>query len=78
MSTLMKRSTLRPTRILGRPSSPFSHEYESVFGRRCVRTAGQLPKVMYRLIEPDHHRNKRILVVGGGDSAVEAAMALAQ
>jgi thioredoxin reductase (NADPH) len=38
----------------------------------------QLPKVMYRLIEPDHYRNKRILVVGGGDSAVEAAMALAQ
>lgn len=37
-----------------------------------------LPKVMYRLIEADHYHNKRILVVGGGDSAVEAAMALAQ
>ncbi len=37
-----------------------------------------LPKVMYRLIEADHYRNKRILVVGGGDSAVEAAMGLAQ
>ena len=36
-----------------------------------------LPKVMYRLIEADHYVNKRILVVGGGDSAVEAAMGLA-
>jgi thioredoxin reductase (NADPH) len=38
----------------------------------------ELPKVMYRLIEADHYTNKRILVVGGGDSAVEAAMGLAQ
>jgi thioredoxin reductase (NADPH) len=38
----------------------------------------QLPKVMYRLIEADHYQNKRILVVGGGDSAVEAAIGLAQ
>jgi len=37
----------------------------------------ELPKVMYRLIEVDHYINKRILVVGGGDSAVEAAMGLA-
>jgi thioredoxin reductase (NADPH) len=36
-----------------------------------------LPKVMYRLIEADHYVNKRILVVGGGDSAVEASMGLA-
>lgn len=36
-----------------------------------------LPKVMYRLIEADHYINKRILVIGGGDSAVEAAMGLA-
>jgi thioredoxin reductase/Pyruvate/2-oxoacid:ferredoxin oxidoreductase delta subunit len=37
----------------------------------------ELPKVMYRLIETDHFINKRILIVGGGDSAVEAAMGLA-
>src|SRR3954470_564710 len=37
----------------------------------------ELPKVMYRLIEADHYINKRILVVGGGDSAVEAALGLA-
>ena len=37
----------------------------------------ELPKVMYRLIEADHYVNKKILIVGGGDSAVEAAMGLA-
>lgn len=37
----------------------------------------ELPKVMYRLIEADHYVHKHILVVGGGDSAVEAAMGLA-
>jgi thioredoxin reductase len=37
----------------------------------------ELPKVMYRLIEADHYINKNILVVGGGDSAIEAAMGLA-
>jgi len=37
----------------------------------------ELPKVMYRLIEADHYVNRKILVVGGGDSAVEAAMGLA-
>ena len=37
----------------------------------------EMPKVMYRLIEADHYINKKILVIGGGDSAVEAAMGLA-
>jgi thioredoxin reductase (NADPH) len=37
----------------------------------------ELPKVMYRLIETDHYVNKNILIVGGGDSAVAAAMGLA-
>ena len=36
-----------------------------------------LPHVLYRLIEADHYTNNNILVVGGGDSAVEAAMGLA-
>jgi thioredoxin reductase (NADPH) len=37
-----------------------------------------LPNVMYRLIEAESYVNKKILVVGGGDSAVEAALGLAQ
>ena len=36
-----------------------------------------LGKVMYRLIEPDAFRGSDVLVVGGGDSAVEAAIGLA-
>jgi putative YpdA family bacillithiol system oxidoreductase len=35
-------------------------------------------KVTYRLIEPEQYRNGRVLVVGGGDSAVEAALALSR
>ena len=37
-----------------------------------------LPKVMYRLLEADHYMNQNILIVGGGDSAVEAAIGLAR
>lgn len=37
-----------------------------------------LPKVAYRLIEAESYQGKHILVVGGGDSAVEAAIALAR
>jgi thioredoxin reductase/NAD-dependent dihydropyrimidine dehydrogenase PreA subunit len=35
-----------------------------------------LPKVIYSLLEPEVYRQDRVLVVGGGDSAVEAALAL--
>jgi thioredoxin reductase (NADPH) len=34
-------------------------------------------KVTYKLIEPEQYRGKKVLVVGGGDSAVEAALATA-
>lgn len=34
-------------------------------------------KVYYRLLEPEHIKDQRILVVGGGDSAIESAMLLA-
>ncbi len=37
----------------------------------------QLPKVIYSLREPEAYQHDRIAVVGGGDSAVEAALALA-
>jgi len=36
-----------------------------------------LPKVFYRLLEPEFISDKDILVVGGGDSAVESALLLA-
>jgi len=38
----------------------------------------ELSKVVYRLIEPEQYRAKRVLVVGGGDSALEAAATLAE
>jgi len=37
----------------------------------------ELPSVMYRLIEAEAYKRNHLLVVGGGDSAVEAACALA-
>lgn len=36
------------------------------------------PKVTYRLIDPEQYHGQRVLVVGGGDSAVEAAIQLAE
>jgi len=45
---------------------------------RKLGVAGEeLPHVFYRLIEADHYTDKNILIVGGGDSAVESAMGLA-
>jgi thioredoxin reductase len=38
----------------------------------------ELPKVMYKLLDASSYNNKQILVVGGGDSAVEAALGLAR
>lgn len=36
------------------------------------------PKVVYRLIDAAQYRGRRVLVVGGGDSAVEAAVVLSE
>ncbi|MBI5473756.1 MAG: NAD(P)-binding domain-containing protein [Ignavibacteriae bacterium] len=52
---------------LGRRGSP----------RKLGVTGENLSKVMYRLIEAESYKQKHILVVGGGDSAVEAAIGLA-
>ena len=35
-----------------------------------------LPKVVYRLLDAEQYRGRRVLVVGGGDSAIEAALAI--
>ncbi len=66
-------------------TSKGSYETRSVLlaiGRRGTpRKLGvpgeELPKVVYRLIDPEQYRNMHVLVVGGGDSALEAAMAIA-
>lgn len=38
----------------------------------------ELPKVAYRLIDPEQYRDQHVLVVGGGDSALEAATSIAE
>ena len=35
-------------------------------------------KVVYRLIDPEQYRDKHVLVVGGGDSALEAAVSISE
>jgi thioredoxin reductase (NADPH) len=38
----------------------------------------ELPKVVYRLIDPEQYKGQHVLVVGGGDSALEAAASIAE
>ena len=52
-------------------------------GRRGTpRTLGvpgeELTKVVYRLIDPEQYKGQHVLVVGGGDSALEAAHSIAE
>lgn len=35
-------------------------------------------KVVYRLIDPEQYRHQHVLIVGGGDSALEAAVSIAE
>jgi thioredoxin reductase/NAD-dependent dihydropyrimidine dehydrogenase PreA subunit len=46
--------------------------------RKLGAPGEELPKVMYQLTDAESYQQQRILVVGGGDSAVEAALGLAR
>jgi thioredoxin reductase/NAD-dependent dihydropyrimidine dehydrogenase PreA subunit len=46
--------------------------------RKLGAPGEELPKVMYQLADAESYDRQRILVVGGGDSAVEAALGLAR
>ena len=46
---------------------------------RKLNIAGEdTEKVAYRLLEPENIQDKKIIVVGGGDSAIEAALSLSE
>jgi thioredoxin reductase/Fe-S-cluster-containing hydrogenase component 2 len=53
---------------LGRRGSP----------RKLEVPGEESPKVVYRLVDPSQYDGQAILVVGGGDSALEAAVALSE
>jgi thioredoxin reductase/ferredoxin len=62
---------LRARRVclaLGRRGSP----------RKLGIPGEQLSKVCYSLLDAESYKNRRVLVVGGGDSAIEAALGLAE
>jgi thioredoxin reductase len=46
--------------------------------RRLDVPGEELEKVAYRLLDPERIQHQHVLVVGGGDSALEAALALAE
>jgi thioredoxin reductase (NADPH) len=45
--------------------------------RKLGVSGEEMSKVTYRLIDPEQYRNQHVLVVGGGDSALEAATSIA-
>ena len=65
------KSTYRTKKILltiGRRGTP----------RKLGVPGEELPKVVYSLIDPEQYKGQHVLVVGGGDSALEAATSIAE
>jgi thioredoxin reductase len=65
------KRTIRCSRVLpalGRRGTP----------RRLGVPGEEREKVAYRLVDPELYQHQHLLVVGGGDAAVEAAVSLAQ
>lgn len=46
--------------------------------RKLGVTGEHLSKVVYRLVDPEQYAGRRVLIAGGGDSAVEAAISIAR
>ena len=70
-------------RILTTNKAYISSKVVLALGRRGTPRKLNVPgenksKVMYKLMDSEAYRNEDILIVGGGDSAVEAAMGLAR
>jgi thioredoxin reductase (NADPH) len=66
-STKKKYRTRTVLLALGRRGTP----------RQLGVPGEELPKVVYHLTDPQQYAGKRVLIVGGGDSALEAALAIA-
>lgn len=68
ITSLKTHSAKNVVLALGRRGSP----------RKLNVPGEEMPKVMYKLLDAESYQNEHILVVGGGDSAIEAAMGLAR
>lgn len=46
--------------------------------RKLGAPGEELKKVVYRLVDPEQYQNQHVLVVGGGDTALEAAVSICE